>query len=1066
MRFKTNRALFMAALVLMAVLAVALVVSAEIALDFPADVDVTANQSGATSQFVIYIDFGEELTEGQEEQVWIKFPDGVNVTNLNPSTTTVEMQNSGILANFPPGRDNPTGLEFGDYPNGPDGVATKNVYTITVPKIGLHTGETTIVTFSMAASIHQPMEEGRYCVAVKTSDEMWRKGDDVPGGCWTVTGQPVKLFLKRQVPLADCGYKQLDAVASFSKIQDALDAAELIWNGEPLEQTGEMWPRWNMFDGCPSDLPMGENGVYVGAVIEVSADFDGNEVADVYPETLDIQVPGLIIGSYPSGTVMMAEINALNATAGTTDDPVAIGGTFGAVAIGYGGVTFGESSIGIDTDDFGAISETVDLYGFVVRDAVTDSSGIVVWPHEDDCDDVYVYSGTTKATGTLQVLETEAPLGLTVLLDVTDDVMLGEYDKIVDLKSGWSGYMDPGYDYSASFPGLYTTTLILTQPAVDMTKYLTATEFLMDGDKFAAFGRSTKYMCDDARVDIRGNEVTNMDWDGIGVYSASVWVDSNDVHDNGEDGFYGEELRPCGTLAVCDGDGEARAMSKLLELSNNAFHMNGMSPTPAIFEASGCWNTGAVETPYAGIDIASTVVCMHEYLTESDFLYIHDNDIYGNMDAGITLQEMAATAGNRILWNDITGNVLYGLYNDATYAERDGADFYEPAGVDEVDVIFRYNDVTENLWGVYNNAWTMDLSVYFNAKENFWNACEGNGGPASPLQDCPPGGPSRGPAPCRHELDRRYPVEETRPLGYGDAVDKGTFYNPWLAVEAFDFSDDFVCENNTKTFLDTLAYQHKRIYGSDSLQLQAGWNTLAVPLPLNTMYQTLGEMRTLGTFLEDAEHMKKYEVAYEYDNVNGDWDSATGPLKPVHGYLIKMLEPTRFPILYSEAWVYPSYSLTEDDPMDPNVNGWNFIGAAFGIDRDDDSKADPDQGRWAVADPDDSFFNETQSGYEEEAWKTADVALAGIIDYTGDKGLTSLFNPYVTGQLDKNWLVWQPNSCCVVASKGVNPLVGCCEGPKLWTGQAYWVHMADARALHGFESAPLFFEGSPPLPLR
>jgi hypothetical protein len=277
-----------------------------------------------------------------------------------------------------------------------------------------------------------------------------------------------------------------------------------------------------------------------------------------------------------------------------------------------------------------------------------------------------------------------------------------------------------------------------------------------------------------------------------------------------------------------------------------------------------------------------------------------------------------------------------------------------------------------------------------------------------------------------------------RPLGLGNAVDKGTFYNPWLATVSWNLrpgtcGDEVACP-----------YQHMRIYGSDSLMLQAGWNSLSVPMPLHTGYDTLATIRSLGTFLEDDMAEKKYEVAFEYLNTTGGWD--TDPeFQAVHGYFIKMKEPTRFPVIYGEApFMLASYSLTSDDPSNLNVNGWNLIGSAFGIDRADDGGTDePDQARWAVADPDDPT--------EGEAHKPADVVLHSIIGDGGKDGLSVLVNPHVTGQLDKDWFFWEP---------GAAPI------PEMYTGQAYWAYMTEAGALNGFENAPLFFEGDPPLPLR
>ena len=801
----------------------------------------------------------------------------------------------------------------------------------------------------MDAGIVNPNEEGNYTFCVGTDEE------PIPGAEATqcvdyYIGPPlaVRLWRKYQVPLANCGYTRFEYVRGFETIEEAVWAADEVWinEGDYVDE-----PAWNLFDGCPNfddvcdpttgtDVDcdfveaIGNTGVAVGAVIEVEQ--------GIYTNTNPLPLTDWSTGMRNPGTVGLLDgglyMDTPGVIMGSVDGPdvthiVSVGADWDVIEIAAGGVAVGESEFNKE----GAGPEM--LYGFDISGGDT---GVYAHVGSAKCDAAEVYSSTVEAW---DVLSGTTVAGWDIefdcvensdICDALDAATLWPV-KLVNLTNGWSAHIVDG----AWYPITDTATLDIT-----------ADERFEDGHNVAIFYASDAYDCADARIDVRGNVIHENANDGIGVYSASVWIDSNDVFSNTNNGFYGEDLRPCDTVAVCDGAGEARAESELLELSNNMFHENGTA-VPGILEED-CFDTAAVVAPDAGINIHNTVMCTG-YLTEADFLYIHDNNVFGNVDAGIYLGEGAAEAGNRILWNDITNNGLYGLFNDAVTVDRNGADFYEPAGVAEVDVIFRYNDVTENLWGVYNAAWDpTTVSVYFNAKENFWNACVENGGDDGPLADCPPGGPSRGPAPCRHEYDRRYPEEDMRPLGYGDAVDKGTFYNPWIAVPAYDF------ETGEKTFLDNLNYQHQRIYGSDSLQLQAGWNTLAVPLPLNTMYRTLGEMRTLGTFLEYEDGTKNYEVAYEYDNVNGDWKSLTGPLQPVHGYLIKMEIPTRFPILYGEElWEFPSYSLTADDPANANVNGWNFIGSAFGIDRMDNNSLLADQGRWAVADPDDSFNSPT-----------------------------------------------------------------------------------------------------------
>jgi hypothetical protein len=304
------------------------------------------------------------------------------------------------------------------------------------------------------------------------------------------------------------------------------------------------------------------------------------------------------------------------------------------------------------------------------------------------------------------------------------------------------------------------------------------------------------------------------------------------------------------------------------------------------------------------------------------------------------------------------------------------------------------------------------------AKENYWGEM---------------GGPERGPEPCRHELDQRYPEADLRPLGIGDAVNKGTFYNPWLAIQSAELLD--------------VVYQEMRIYGSDSLLLQKGWNSLSVPLPLHSNARIVNsaaqpDILDLGTFLTNvpgsgAVADRKYQAVYEYDNTTGNW-ATPGALQACHGYFIKMHEPTRFPVIYGEQMNVPAYSLTADDPATA-VDGWNLIGAPFGIDDVVDETDEADQGRYAVADPDDSFWN---AKYEKDAFMDAELALDSIIDQNFDRGLSAIINPHVPGQVDKTWHIYQPRY----------------DVEDLYVGEAYWAFMTDARALNGFQSAPLYFD--------
>ena len=1023
-----------------------------LAIDFGdpgVDVEVTDDQAGQLSQFTIVIYLNEELTEGDEDLVWIKFPDEVNITNDTPATTDVLMENTGIVVG--PGADNPKAVEYGYFENGPGAMPADNVYTLTVPSEGLHTGEPTTITFYTSAGIRQPMEEGNFCVAVKTSDEMWRTGESIPGGCWDVTGQPVTLYLKRQVPQAQCGFTQLDPIATFNDIQGAVDAAARIWDGLPLLETGDYWPRWNLFEGCPSDVLAASNtdtdrdyrvmptgvlhgsGVYVGAVIAVEADFDDNDMADVFTETLDIQIPGLTLGSKPNtaGTVENAVIQYGFPGEAYTD----IGAKQAGVAIKAGGVSFGESSIAISTDAFGVPSDTFELRGFDLMGWYTNTSAIVVSPTAGmKCvAGVHVYSSTDMVSGTLIAGDIE---GTTFSGDFITNNGITANDKVVNLDTGWSVYYD-GSVFTLTLPTAGAGTFDVN-------------EYFAEGENYAVFDEISKYECFDARVDIRDNEIHGADLNGIAVYEAAIWVDGNEVYDNGNDGLYLEDLKGCDSVMICDGGGR-RLESQLLEISNNQLHDNGALVSTWWTDTSVCFNPEARGGNDSGIDIMSTAYdCGINPFEPEDRLYIHDNLIQANTDAGIWLETDAAATGIRILWNEILDNGAFGLSNEATgdTGYLDGLPAYtEPAGVNEVDVIFRYNEVNGNpAWGVKN--WAEGANgVWFNAKENYWNMCEnGGGGEKSPLQTCdPPGGPTAGPMACAHMYN-----QQSEAMGNGDSVSKGVFYNPWLTEQAIEEWDWDMFEHIKPMRIcgdaDICRYQDMRVYGSDTMWLQKGWNTLAVPLPLDAGYNLLEDIRTLGTFLEDAEGNPKYEVAYQYNNTTGSWDpiieSVIGQdeILAVHGYFIKMAEASRFPVIYGKTMMdLPYYDLKASDGVPMGPDGWNLVGAAYGIDRENnqlglEETTPNDQGRFAVANPDDP--------YDPESNMPAYIAFESI-----NKAASTIINPGVAGQFDPFWV-------------GAYLNIG---GRMTHVGEAYWVYMKADATLAGFEMAPLFFRDEIPL---
>jgi len=138
-----------------------------------------------------------------------------------------------------------------------------------------------------------------------------------------------------------------------------------------------------------------------------------------------------------------------------------------------------------------------------------------------------------------------------------------------------------------------------------------------------------------------------------------------------------------------------------------------------------------------------------------------------------------------------------------------------------------------------------------------------------------------------------------------------------------------------------------------------------------------------------------------------------------------MKEATRFPVLYSG-------SESPGLPAFPLSAGWNLVGSAFGIDR---VRFGPEEeGRWAVADPDDGGF-----GADFEASKTVVDALDSL-ESEVPRGLSTVVSPSVPGQIS-SWSASENNL----------------GGKRMYTGEGYWVYMVNPGTLSGFEITPFHF---------
>jgi hypothetical protein len=510
--------------------------------------------------------------------------------------------------------------------------------------------------------------------------------------------------------------------------------------------------------------------------------------------------------------------------------------------------------------------------------------------------------------------------------------------------------------------------------------------------------------CAIGRVNIVNNTIYGNDENGIRAINCVVLILNNIIHDNVDDGIDAG----CLFTGVECVDPEAITHSPAAsEIIWNTIYGNGPS-------GNGDWEVGDpprfTSDPTACVmlpgwtDSGIQIRCIGQGRQGIDqVVYIVHNNIHDNYHAGIYLWAGATLGGNlTIQQNKLIDNGIFGLSTRAA----------DPGRID-----FRYNDIIGNTyWGVKN--WDDDVLI---AKENYWGD---------------PGGPSEGPAPivqcieCRcHEEDQRSDA-----LGYGDAVSHLVHYNPWLYVSA------------AAVFHDTSS--PVRMYGSDSLLLQSGWNTLSVPCKLAEVADTIGEIETIGDFVTSANAV----VVYKWDAATDMWvnvGSSGEKIAPGRGYYIKMKSPSRFPVLYNGN---PSPGL----PSIPLENEWNLIGAPWGIDRSTEAYygggicdggicAPPhdsasDQGRWGVASPDDYPTG------DPEAFMLVREALESIKEGNGGtKGVAIIVSPSVPGQLK----IWSTS-----VTTGFWEITNSRE---MATGEAYWVFMVNPATYGGFEITPFYF---------
>ena len=366
-------------------------------------------------------------------------------------------------------------------------------------------------------------------------------------------------------------------------------------------------------------------------------------------------------------------------------------------------------------------------------------------------------------------------------------------------------------------------------------------------------------------------------------------------------------------------------------------------------------------------------------------LYIKYNNVTDNYHAGIYLMEGATQGGNIIIQeNEIHENGIFGLLTEAAIPSR---------------IDFKWNDIWCNeYWGVKNLV-CCDLI----AKENYWGSV---------------GGPSAGPAPIVNLIDCRSHEEDQRSdaLGNGDEVSHRVHYNPWLY--------------SPWTCLDG-SCGPAMMFGSDTLTLQCGWNTLSVPIKLAPEGDSFREIAGLGKYITQD----NFVWVLRWDAKTDKWVDAGASgeqITPGTGYYIKMKAESKFPVIYNAG---PSPGLSSV----PLESGWNLIGSTWGIDRVDNASVAGDEGRWAIASPDLG---------DDEAFMLVTDALESIKNgNNGDRGVAIIVSPSVSGQY-KAWSA--PVTAGFWEDLRNNQMMA--------TGEGYWVFMVNPSTYAGYEITPFYYE--------
>jgi len=338
-----------------------------------------------------------------------------------------------------------------------------------------------------------------------------------------------------------------------------------------------------------------------------------------------------------------------------------------------------------------------------------------------------------------------------------------------------------------------------------------------------------------------------------------------------------------------------------------------------------------------------------------DDIVIEGNTISDASNYGIQIPAGLTVTGVEITENDISGTWEDGI-NIQSWEESGGTS------------VINYNNLSGNgLYGSPTGGIKNKTGIAVDAKYNWWGEI---GGPDAIISAT--WGPTAGTA-----------------LGNGDRVSKDVTYDPWLTrVQATAVSDGIA-------------------YHGSTYPLEAGWNTLSVPLALDDGADTLTDIVALGDFFVTSGTDQNYLGGYYYDAVNTLWVPIPGTYEfaPCTAVYVKMKADASFPVLYSGVFSLPSLSLPA---------GWNLIGSAFGIDK----AADADYGIAATGSTDGE--------------KAVSIALASL-----GANASVVVSPSMPGQT----AAW--------ATVAI-------ESDLMQVGEGYWVFMTAPATYAGFEVTPIY----------